>query len=958
MKKLLWLLLLPIQLFATNYYVSNSGSDAAAGTIAAPWASIAKVNSSMGILVAGDSVLFQRGGEFFGALTISKAGVIIGAYGSGNLPIITGFKTLAGWASAGTNLWSAGTASPKSYLNVVTINGIMVRKGRYPDYADNAGGWLTYSNSLAASSPVNVSSTSSIPTSFVGGELVLRKNNYNLDVMPITGQSGNTFTCSNPAGLYGIAGGSGNFGFFVQSHIATLTTANEWHFNSSTKAVTIYSTVSPTAVIKASIFDTVVNVTASSVTIENLDIQGSNRFGVISSGGSFVLKNSYVRFIGYWGIQINGSSTTILNNLIRDIGSNGIWMANSGTIQGNQVKAISNLDGMGGNQDDQGIGIALQTSAGVTCRNNIVDSISYNGIKFNGSNVNIRENVVSNVCINKNDGGGIYTWERNGQDNFTNKQVKRNVIVNNGKVLYGMPGEYATAFYPLYMDGGTANVTIDSNVVALSRNSQNSKWDAIGTYDDAAVLFNNPRNISFTNSIIFGFPVAFQMSDWSPSIPVTPKPSNNTITGNCFYVNAMANGSNWKETNKAFYWQSQGSVSVAQQQTDVRNIGIMNNNFYSDSVQSPFYVSSYSVAGLPFPAKLSNWRTFSTKDTNSIRISASTPEFQYNATATPTTYTFTGRQKRDFRGTVYNNSATIPAYYGNIFFDNGPAGSNPPTVSCSASAIACNGGSSTVTVSGSGGTPPLTGTGTFSRTAGTYTFIVTDAAGQTGSCNVTITQPTLLVASNTAGTITTVGGSANIVVTASGGTAPYSGTGTFSRTAGTYTFTVTDANGCTATTTRTLTNPSPVVVTCSSTQINCNGGTSTITVSASGGTGPYNNTGNFIRSAGAYTFSVTDAVGATGTCSLTVTQPSELVASATAGTISTLGGTTSVVVTATGGTGAYTGTGTFTRGAGIHTFTVTDANGCSSFVIVSLNDPVIVAPQSIRINNIRFSNGN
>jgi hypothetical protein len=103
---------------------------------------------------------------------------------------------------------------------------------------------------------------------------------------------------------------------------------------------------------------------------------------------------------------------------------------------------------------------------------------------------------------------------------------------------------------------------------------------------------------------------------------------------------------------------------------------------------------------------------------------------------------------------------------------------------------------------------------------------------------------------------------------------------------------------------------------------------------------------------------VTDAVGAIGSCTITVTQPTELVAAATAGTISTVGGTTSVVVTATGGTGVYTGTGTFTRGAGIHTFTVTDANGCTSFVIVSLNNPVIVAPQTLRINNIRFTNGN
>ena len=61
-----------------------------------------------------------------------------------------------------------------------------------------------------------------------------------------------------------------------------------------------------------------------------------------------------------------------------------------------------------------------------------------------------------------------------------------------------------------------------------------------------------------------------------------------------------------------------------------------------------------------------------------------------------------------------------------------------------------------------------------------------------------------------------------------------------------------------------------------------------------------------------------------------VTQPTQLVASASAGTIACFGGTTTVVVSATGGTPGYTGTGSFTVSAGPYSFTVTDANGCTS----------------------------
>jgi hypothetical protein len=45
------------------------------------------------------------------------------------------------------------------------------------------------------------------------------------------------------------------------------------------------------------------------------------------------------------------------------------------------------------------------------------------------------------------------------------------------------------------------------------------------------------------------------------------------------------------------------------------------------------------------------------------------------------------------------------------------------------------------------------------------------------------------------------------MVSASGGTPGYTGTGTFSHGAGTYSYTVTDANGCTATTTGTVAAP-------------------------------------------------------------------------------------------------------------------------------------------------------
>src|SRR6185295_2352806 len=122
-------------------------------------------------------------------------------------------------------------------------------------------------------------------------------------------------------------------------------------------------------------------------------------------------------------------------------------------------------------------------------------------------------------------------------------------------------------------------------------------------------------------------------------------------------------------------------------------------------------------------------------------------------------------------------------------------------------------------------------------------------------------------------------------VTATGGTAPYSGTGSFTASAGTHTYLVTDANGCSATVTVTITEPSQLNASAINGTILCNGGTTTVNVTATGGTAPYTGAGVQTVAAGPYSFTVADANGCTAIVSGTITQPSQLNASATNATI-------------------------------------------------------------------------
>ncbi|MES2371400.1 MAG: right-handed parallel beta-helix repeat-containing protein [Bacteroidota bacterium] len=131
--------------------------------------------------------------------------------------------------------------------------------------------------------------------------------------------------------------------------------------------------------------------------------------------------------------------------------------------------------------------------------------------------------------------------------------------------------------------------------------------------------------------------------------------------------------------------------------------------------------------------------------------------------------------------------------------------------------ILCNGGLSTQNVTITGGTAPygmfnqgggafvigasegVTYGGTEGNTyAANYVYTVTDANGCQYVFEASITQPAALVVALSATPITCNGNSV-VTVSATGGKAPYTGTGTFTVNAGTYSYTVTDANGCSST---------------------------------------------------------------------------------------------------------------------------------------------------------------
>jgi len=266
----------------------------------------------------------------------------------------------------------------------------------------------------------------------------------------------------------------------------------------------------------------------------------------------------------------------------------------------------------------------------------------------------------------------------------------------------------------------------------------------------------------------------------------------------------------------------------------------------------------------------------------------------------------------------------------------------------------------------------------FNIPAGDYAVVVYDtitAASPFPVCKsdstfITITEPALLVASEAHTVIACNGGSSSVTITATGGTPPYTGEGTFTQPGGNQTYTVTDANGCTAQVNVVITQPTVLTTSPSVVYNACAYTSGTVSANAAGGTTPYEyswSTGATTavlsnRPAGTYTVTVTDANGCSVTASAVVAPPGAVAVTSTGTNLLCRGiATGTITLTVSGGIPAYSflwngGTTTQNRtglAAGTYTVTVTDINGCTKTKTTVITQPATTMLINTSQTNVR-----
>lgn len=514
------------------------------------------------------------------------------------------------------------------------------------------------------------------------------------------------------------------------------------------------------------------NLTVHHVTIQNIYL----RAVYASSGGTFNFNNNLV-----FNVQGNPSSIALFN------------FGGSGSFTGNTVI----------NAND---GIVSNWSKGTTYTGNIVIG-SGSGIHTdnNGGSGGIGDVISNNQILNsKPDGYGIWVFA-----------PYRPVTVQNNSIS-GVAVGLASAGQQLPVTTTFTGNTVDGL----------NKAGSTGVYVTTDLFGYGTSDVSanFTNNIIKNNADGFYFESEAGKT-LTVVANNNSLSGNTNSNVTQGTGASGAGTfvadmNCNWWGTSVGSAINA----TISGTGITHNTWLSDGTDADVSVPGFQPAAGTCAGPISNVQVSAQKNVSCFGASDGSATISFENGVGAVSYVLDGGAATVVSGHSFDltgltsgtHTITLTDLGGNSASINitisEPALLN---VTHQATPILCNGGVSDLSFSATGGTAPYQlanqGNGDLlvkgmaegvtyhsNLTAGTYTYVLTDAHNCQTVFTETITEPTILSVSATATSISCNQPSSVITVSATDGTAPYSGTGNYTVSAGTYTYTVTDANGCTA----------------------------------------------------------------------------------------------------------------------------------------------------------------
>lgn len=606
----LCLLLLYIKSVAqTTYYVSSDGNDTLAGSSpATAWKTIDRVNNGINTMQPGDAVLFNKGDEFRGEIIISRSGTATAnlkfdSYGTGAVPILNAAEVITGWTSPGNNIWVADYQGGLNSLNNFFINGVPQQIGRYPNANAANGGYLKIKSST---SPMNLSSDSltALPD-LTGATAVVRARIFILNKPVIQSKTGNTINFSGTGAGYSLTPG---YGFFIQNHRTTLDQQGEWYFDAAARKIYLFSTTDPNHLLTEAPAQEN-NIRANQVNyfqIRNLLFKNSNTYGVkIEKSTGVMIGNCVFRNLhnAIWADEIQLANVN--DNIITGTNNNAIYITGLNfTANFNTIKNTGLRAGMGNEKNNQYNAMNI-VGSDATASNNRIDSVGYIGIRFEGSNLTISNNVIAHFTLTKSDAGGIYSFKGFApvKYGYGNNLVSGNVIHDAYPNMYG---SLSTAVNPnyavgIYLDNNSHQNTVTGNTVyniqgagfminiggRMHKVEQNTFYNNLygfACYPDTAVANKQNRivkNIYFSKSMP-------QQIGHLQALNAAKIASIGTIDSN-YYSQPLEKDSSFIQTSETAYTPR---VNRGLTLSDLKLIGYETHGTYLHNFSPPFSINS------------------------------------------------------------------------------------------------------------------------------------------------------------------------------------------------------------------------------------------------------------------------------------------------------------------------------------------------------------------------------
>lgn len=464
---ILFIIAVVVRSSATNYYLSSKGNDSQSGTSAlTPWRSLQRL-SEVTRLLPGDSVFFERESVFAGTLRISTSGekdkrIFFGAFGSGAKPIISGSITVTHWTLFRGDIWLAESVAEPGDL---FIDGRYQTLGRYPNE-----GYLTFSCNSQCQKTLADKNLTFADGYWDESEVVVKSSRWTLDNLPVSNYFDKTFYFS-VAASYPLPNG---FGYFIQKHLATLDRPGEWFYDKASRKIFLYCARGDSPdrhKIEVSTTDAGLEITnANFVTIENLVFKYQRMSGAKIKNSSYaVMRNCVIDYSGNNGLELISCLNPVVENCtIKNSSNNGVeWSSNTnGSFINNSIQRVGLHPGRGASGNGTYIGLNITTSHTTSDKNlfqyNTVDSIGYLGIDFRTGGTTIKNNLITNFCMIKDDGAGIYTWGNSHGDN----RIEENIVLHGSGCGAGTNDPNRLWASGIYIDDRSSDVTVIGNTVA------------------------------------------------------------------------------------------------------------------------------------------------------------------------------------------------------------------------------------------------------------------------------------------------------------------------------------------------------------------------------------------------------------------------------------------------------------------------------------------------------------